>query len=206
MFHYFHKPGARVDTLWKERGRDDRAFREVATRAPGMIHRASASPSTRPFRAGILHDLLPHQVDLTASFGQPPLTVYHQYEFRIELLFWTTGLPGIHHHAFSGAFRVMHGSGLHTEWEFEVERKLAHRLLSGQLRLKATEILRTGEVRPITAGNSYIHSTYHLDRPSVFVVVRTNQEIEHSPQYTYFHPMWRMPGSKTTRPPSAAAS
>src|SRR5687767_9622999 len=188
MRDYFNTLGARVQSLWKDQNYDDLAFQSVASQVLREDPPNKRVSFKEAVEFGILTEPLPYQVDLSATFGQPPLTVYYQHDFRIELLFWTVGLPGIHQHAFSGAFHVMHGSSLHTIWEFEPERKLAHRLLYGKLKLNATEILNTGAVRPIAAGKSYIHSTYHLDRPSVSVVIRTNQEIENSPQYSYLPP------------------
>jgi hypothetical protein len=185
---YFQNLGAMVERLWKEARYDERAFSEIATQ---VLH--DQPPNERvsfwdAVKYGVLSDDLPNQVDLGAEFGQPPLTVYWSHGFRIELLFWVVGLTDIHQHAFSGAFHVMHGSSLHTVQEFEIEERVVTRLLYGKLGLKKAELLRTGDIRSIEAGNKFIHATFHLDRPSVTVVIRTNREVEHLPQYSYLPP------------------
>ncbi len=131
---------------------------------------------------------LPGQADLSAKFGQPPLTVYGGRDFRIEVLFWVQGIPAIHQHSFSGAFHVMHGSSLHSLWDFEPTEQVAIRLAFGRVSLKRAELLRKGDSRPIIAGKQMIHSTFHLDRPSLTVVVRTLGERDKLPQYLYLPP------------------
>jgi len=185
---YFQNLGVTVDRLWKERHYDEIVFPEIASRVLEDQPPSEHVSFWDAVKYGVLTDHLPHQADIEAIFGQPPLTVYWQDDFRIELLFWVNGLPAIHQHAFSGAFHVMHGSSLHSEWEFKLEERVGARLLYGELGLKKAELLRTGDTRLIVAGNSFIHSTYHLDRPSVSVVIRTNREDDYLPQYSYLPP------------------
>jgi hypothetical protein len=62
------------------------------------------------------------------------------------------------------------------------------RLALGRVSLKKAELLRKGETRPIVAGQELIHATFHLDRPSLTVVVRTLGEANKQPQYSYLPP------------------
>jgi hypothetical protein len=185
---YFERLGSTVDRQWTKAHRNERAFAEVAAEAlrdqPPSEH-ASLSDAVR---LGLFAGALPFQEDLDATFGQPPLTVYWSYDFRVEILFWIEGVPGIHQHAFSGAFHVMHGSSLHTIWRYSRTSAFGSRLLFGDLALLRAELLPTGSTRPVVPGQEFIHSTYHLDRPSVSVVVRTNREEVHLPQYAYLPP------------------
>jgi hypothetical protein len=48
--------------------------------------------------------------------------------------------------------------------------------------------MRTGDVRQILSGDRFIHSLFHLDRPSVTMVVRTKHDSGTDPQYSYFPP------------------
>jgi len=114
--------------------------------------------------------------------------VFGGRDFRIEVLFWVQGIPAIHQHSFSGAFHVMHGSSLQSLWEFEPTEQVAMRLALGRVSLKKAELLRKGDSRPIIAGKRLIHSTFHLDRPSLTVVVRTLGEANKQPQYSYLPP------------------
>ncbi len=131
---------------------------------------------------------LGHQADLMSRFGQPPLTLHWQEHFRIEALFWVEGSPGIHQHSFSGAFHVMQGSSVHTKWTFERQQELSDRLVLGHLTLQEAELLPEGATRPIVPGPCLIHSTYHLDLPTITIVVRTNRESDYGPQLSYFPP------------------
>jgi hypothetical protein len=138
---------------------------------------------------------LPPQIDLDAKFGQPPVTLYLGQGFRIEFLFWGEGTPGIHQHAFSGAFHVLHGSSLQALWTFAPAEVIDSGLIGGVLTLNKTELLLTGATRRISAGSDFIHSTYHLERPSVTVVVRTVSETLYLPQYSYWYPTLAYDGS-----------
>ncbi len=82
----------------------------------------------------------------------------------------------------------MHGSSLQCLWEFEPSEQLAMRLALGRVSLKKAELLRKGDSRTIIAGKQLIHSTFHLDRPSLTVVVRTLGEANKQPQYSYLPP------------------
>ena len=112
---------------------------------------------------GLTSEPLLFQWDIAAEFGQPPLTVFWGQQFRIEVLFWVRGLPGVHEHAFSGAFHVLHGSSIHTHWQFEPEERINTKLLLGKTLLKKAEILNQGDSRPIISGSELIHTTFHRD-------------------------------------------
>jgi hypothetical protein len=185
---YFEWLGVKVDQMWKEKHYDETAFPGVANRVLQDDPPSQKVSFWDAVKYGFLTHPLPFQADVDAAFGQPPLTVYWHPDFRIELLFWVQSLPGIHQHAFSGAFHVMHGSSLHTIWGFECEERVVARLLYGNLKLRKAELLHTGATRPIVAGSNFIHATYHLDRPTVSVVIRTNREEDHLPQYLYLPP------------------
>src|ERR1019366_9823901 len=47
------------------------------------------------------------------------------------------------------------------------------------------EWLTRGDVRPILPGSGLVHALFHLDRPSVSVVVRTPSDALAGPQYSY---------------------
>lgn len=61
---------------------------------------------------------LPPQRGHDQGFGQPAITLYSGERFLIEALCWHTGTPAIHHHAFSGAFRVMTGRSVHSRYSY----------------------------------------------------------------------------------------
>lgn len=186
--NYFDNLGARVCQLWQAERYDELAFPDVAHRVLTEDPPNTQLSFLDAVEYGFFTYPLPNQADIEATFGQPPLTVYWQPDFRIEVLFWLRGLTAIHQHAFSGAFHVMDGSSLHTSWDFQCEERLSNKLLLGQVKLKKVEYLRAGNTRPIIAGKPFIHATCHLDRPTVSVVIRTNGEKVQLPQYSYLPP------------------
>src|SRR5882724_7486483 len=177
-----------VTRLWKERDYNEEDFPEVASRGLSELPPDQHVSFWDVSKWALTCERLPGQADLSAKFGQPPLTVFGGRDFRIEVLFWVQGIPAIHQHSFSGAFHVMHGSSLQSLWEFEPTEQVAMRLAFGRVSLKKAELLGKGDSRPITAGKRLIHSTFHLDRPSLTVVVRTLGEIDQLPQYSYLPP------------------
>lgn len=116
---------------------------------------------------------LPAQLDPKGKFGQPPVTVYRGRRMVVDVLFWVDGTTAIHDHAFSGAFSVLAGSSIETTFAFDVSKAFDGRFQIGRLDVKGTALRRVGDVSPITAGPGFIHSLFHLDRPSVSLVART---------------------------------
>jgi hypothetical protein len=185
---FFQRLGSLVGRLWKERNYNEDDFPEIASRGLSELPPHQHVSLWDVAKWALTTERLPSQTDLGAKFGQPPLTVYGGRNFRIEVLFWVQGTPAIHQHGFSGAFHVMHGSSLQSLWEFELTEQIEVSLAVGQVSLKKAELLRKGDSRPILAGKQMIHSTFHLDRPSLTVVVRTLTEANRQPQYSYLPP------------------
>jgi hypothetical protein len=123
-----------------------------------------------------------------SDFGQPEIIVYSHPRFYIQLLFWLDGTTAIHQHEFSGAFHVMHGSSIHAHYNFEKPQPITPYLRVGHVKLKDVELLETGRTVSIASGPGAIHSLFHLDSPSVSVVVRTQHDPGTGPQLNYLPP------------------
>jgi hypothetical protein len=181
----FHDLGLAILDRWRGADFDGRAFPDIA--AAVLSERP---PSSRVDPAEVIswvHEsptLVP-QADIDSKFGQPAITVFHCEAFYIDVLFWVDGTTAIHQHRFSGAFHVMRGSSLQSRYHFTEKRRYSERLLSGKLDLLDVELLAQGDVRPIHAGSDLVHALFHLDRPSVSVVVRTPTDDLAGPQYSY---------------------
>ena len=185
---YFASLGHETNARWRALNYDESRFPELSSELIERWRPCDKVGFMDAVRLGCLCSQLPQQTDLDASFGQPPVTVYWQHEFRIELLFWSEGLPAIHQHGFSGAFHVMSGSSLHSIWEFEEELRVSLHLLFGQMTFVNAKVLSQGATHPIRAGRRFIHTTYHLEKPTVTLVLRTNSEEPNLPQYSYLPP------------------
>ena len=188
MIPYFQSLGERIERAWVEHNYDEEVFPRLALDAlekDPPSERVAVSDIAdwifsplQPFRQPVQHQL----------FGEPPVLVFQAPRFYIEALFWFSGTTAIHEHGFSGAFAVLAGSSVHSHWRFVRERAINSRMLCGRLERVETEILRPGGIRPIHAGDRLIHQLFHLELPSVTIVVRTYEDRPHLPQYSYLPP------------------
>lgn len=185
MIAAFARLAARIDAAWSRSGYQPARLAPIAAEELAAPQPDLPGSFDEVVDALFASPILPAQRSLDQTFGQPPVTVYLDDRFFIELLFWHTGTTGIHQHAFTGAFRVLVGSSLHTVYDFAATRTLDARLQLGELAVRGTEVLTSGEVRAIPSGPALIHAAFHLDHPSVTLVVRTHAdasaELEYKP-------------------------
>jgi hypothetical protein len=184
---FFYDLGRRTEELWRRYQHDAERFPEVARAALAEVDWSKA-PDTVSIARAMVQGHMPFQVRPESQFGEPPLTVYRDDRFYIEVLFWLDGTTAIHQHAFEGAFRVLTGSSIHGVYNFEIAERINERLLIGAIKNSSIELLRAGSCREIEAGTQYVHSLFHLDRPSTTVVVRTFQNPAHKPAWAYLRP------------------
>src|SRR5262249_44090820 len=180
--------GDLVQDRWRARRYDDATFPAIAEAAlrelPPAEHLGAYDPLTWLVQASTI----PKQRVEMEPFGQPPVQVYVTSRFFIETLYWIDGTTAIHQHAFNGAFHVLAGSSIHCLYSFDERTRMNSAVLLGELRRDALELLTRGDTRPILAGRAMRHSLFHLDRPSVTVVVRTYNVADSGPQYNYSLP------------------
>jgi hypothetical protein len=190
--------GHAIDADWSRLNYDPYQLPELATRhlAAARLHRA-----LRPvdILAWALRGDLPDQFDKLSTFGQPPITLFRARHFVIDALFWLDGTTTIHDHAFSGAFQVLSGSSIETTFRFEASRDGGGHFFFGSLGLLDSALRTTGDARPITPESSYIHALFHLERPSVTILIRTLQlpriaaQLQYEPCGFAWSPFFRDP-------------
>lgn len=182
----FAELGTVVENRWRDHNYDEQLFPAIAATAlieqdlPGrvdpweIVRWVHATPS------------LPRQMDLKGDFGDPPITVYTGPRFHIDVYYWLDATTNIHQHSFAGAFQVLLGSSVHSSYRFEKERELNSHFLIGKLQSADVSLLGKGDTRQINPGPEFIHSLFHLERPSATITVRTygGEPI----QYTYLKP------------------
>jgi hypothetical protein len=185
MIKAFEELGRRVAADWSRLGGGDDAFPEAATIAlarSGVLATVELSDVVQWFTTS---GDIPEQY--VKEFGQPPINVYVAENFYIQVLVWIDGTTAIHEHSFAGAFGVLAGSSVHSRYRFEAVKPLSRELQLGHVHYVSSEILKRGDLRTIHCGSSFIHALFHLDRPSVSVVVRT-KTAANSLQYSYLKP------------------
>jgi hypothetical protein len=185
---YFLRLGQRVQDAWRAHHFNEEAFPEIAETQlkDDPAHLLVTAADIVNWMKGTAS--LPAQADTGSSFGQPPVTLFAGRGFHIDVYFWLDGITSIHQHSFSGAFQVLAGSSVHGVYEFGIGEVVNSHLRFGDVRLKRIELLKMGDFRRIYGGSRFIHSLFHLDRPSATVVVRTYGEPSWSPQYEYLPP------------------
>jgi len=184
--HFFADLATHVMSKWRLQNYNEWSFPDIA---------AAALLETQPNLHVSLDDVfqwLPVQTGLplqnqNSTFSDFQLQVFANERFVIEILFWTDGTTFIHQHGFAGAFCVMSGSSLHTEFKFNLSKHINGGLILGEMTSCPPELFQTGSVQRISAGNRYIHRLFHLEKPSITVVIRTHPIPEALPQYEYFY-------------------
>lgn len=184
----FKNLGAEIEAVWRDKNYDETVFPAIASDA---LEKASLPEKVSAWEViewALGETILPEQRDLAGNFGDPPITVYNSPRFHIDVYFWLQGTTALHQHAFCGAFQVMHGSSIHSHYEFEPRERINTFTEIGDMNLKTVELLEVGKVRKILAGREYIHGLFHLEQPSATIVVRTHRSPLHLPQYAYHKP------------------
>jgi len=181
----FQDLGTAVEQRWRGKNYNEETFPQIAAEA---LAAANATTHISPWEI-IRHlhvNALPFQKE--DKFSDLPIILYHGPRFHIDVYFWLDGTTSVHQHGFSGAFQVLSGSSIHSVYSFTEEQKINPHFMTGHLSLKEVQLLRAGDVRPIRSGRNFIHSLFHLDRPSVTVTIRTLNDPAAAPQFDYVKP------------------
>jgi hypothetical protein len=184
----FRQLGEELEARWKAKEHALPAFPELASELLANNDAVAAVGTGDILRWITRHAELPPQQDPRSQFSDMAITFFETSRFFVSALVWLEGTTAIHQHSFSGAFRVLAGSSLHTRYSFREERLVSDSFRLGALTREHVELLPTGSVRPIVSGQQYIHSLFHLDRPSVTLVVRTKSDEGSRPQWSYYPP------------------
>jgi len=182
----FAELGALVEARWRDQNYNEGAFPEIA--ASALAEMPAPVDPWEIIRWSQETPNLPEQMDPLGKFGNPPITVYVGPRFYIDVYYWLDGTTTIHQHAFSGAFQVLLGSSVHAGYRFQQDREINPHFLTGQLTLDKVSLLSQGEIREIRPGSEFIHSLFHLDRPSATITIRTYKAPSAAVQYSYLKP------------------
>lgn len=175
----FANLGGTIDRRWRQTSYHPDAFPSIAADAAAMVGSVD------------LDDLLIREhsrLELAYRFSDFDLQLYSTDRFRIEFLYWVGSDTSIHHHGFSGAFKLACGRSLHTEYDFEIRHTLHPELLVGELRLRSSKVFEPGEICLVQGGRRFIHANFHMMRPTVTMLIRTLGDQCYNPLLRYRHP------------------
>ncbi|MEK6283392.1 MAG: hypothetical protein AABN95_23805 [Acidobacteriota bacterium] len=184
----FQKLGALVESRWKEQNYNEQLFPEIAEQALLESDLPARVDPWEIIRWVHTTAALPEQHDVEGRFGNPPVTLFSGPRFYIDVYYWLDGTTSIHQHAFTGAFQVLLGSSIHSSYSFREDRVINEHFSVGELALNDVQLLQQQDVRTIKPGRQFIHSLFHLDRPSATITIRTAGTPSAAVQYDYRKP------------------
>jgi predicted metal-dependent enzyme (double-stranded beta helix superfamily) len=184
----FQELGEQVERLWRDNNYNEDAFSDIAADVLLQSKLSSKTNAWEILEWVFTQQWLPEQRDVDAKFSNAPITLHTGQRFYIDAYYWLDGTTTVHQHGFSGVFQVLYGSSIHSVFSFTPEQKINDHFIIGELKTKKVELLQQGDIQQIRAGDEYIHSLFHLDRPSVTITIRTNQNPTTLPQYDYHKP------------------
>lgn len=175
-----------VERHWREKDYDERSFAEIAERALKEVQSIDEFKPRHMFEWAAQTPALPIQ-KVQQTFSDFQLQLFDGSRFEIEMYFWIDGTTEIHDHTFHGAFKVVVGSSIQSKYSFEEQHRVSAHFRVGRLHLQLAELLETGDVRQVNPAQ-WSHSLFHLDRPSVTLIVKTKRDLEHSLSFIYNKP------------------
>jgi hypothetical protein len=184
----FQTLGREIEDIWRDANYDEEKFPAIAAEALLSAELPSKVTAWQVIEWTLAQRELPPQKDPAGNFGDPPITLFVSPRFYIDVYFWLEGTTAIHQHGFCGAFQVLHGSSIHSWYDFTPHERINTFTETGEMSLKVCELFSVGDVQQIYAGRRYIHSLFHLDQPSATIVVRTEKSPMYLPQYSYEKP------------------
>lgn len=184
----FQKLGCEIEERWRAQNYNEEIFPSLAAAALKSSDLPAKVSAWEIVEWTLKQVELPRQKDPRATFAEPPITLFVAPRFFIDAYIWLEGTTSIHQHSFCGAFQVLLGSSIHSWYEFDRQEAVNSFLEIGDMRLKLCQLLEVGDVQEIQAGRQYVHSLFHLDQPSVTIVVRTDRSPLFLPQFSYYKP------------------
>jgi hypothetical protein len=184
----FQKLGALVESRWQAESYNEQLFPEIAAQALTESDLPARVDPWEIIRWVHTAVPLPEQHDVEGRFGNPPITMFSGPRFYIDVYYWLDGTTSIHQHSFTGAFQVLLGSSIHSRYSFREDKIINEHFSVGQLTLEEVQLLKLKDVRTIRAGREFIHSLFHLDRPSATITIRTEHTPSAGVQYRHLKP------------------
>lgn len=184
----FEQLGALIEKRWKAENYSEQLFPEIAAQSLAEIDLPARVDPWDIIRWVHTAITLPEQQDVEGRFGNPPITLFSGSRFYIDIYFWLDGTTTVHQHAFTGAFQVLLGSSIHSRYSFREDQIINEHFSVGELSLEEVQLLKVNDIRPIRPGRNFIHSLFHLDRPSATITIRTSHTPSAAVQYDYHKP------------------
>lgn len=122
--------------------------------------------------------LFPEQINLHNQFGQPPITLFNNNRFVVEIYFWLNFDTSIHSHGFRGGFKVLHGHSLHEKFKVNTTTIVSPDLILTELGTPEIELMHAGDTHPIFPDLELTHRVIHLENPTITLCIKTINETD----------------------------
>lgn len=166
--------GNKIEDLWAKVGHDETAFPDICfEELSNFKNEVSLQEFDDAIAEWMKGSALPKQLNVYNTFGQPPVTVFHNDKFVIDLYFWMQVDTSIHSHSFCGAFKVLFGRSLHEQFAIQPTQIHAPDVMTSNISREKTDLLHRGETQRITQGNDFSHRVIHLETPTITLCART---------------------------------
>ncbi|TNF26180.1 MAG: hypothetical protein EP319_14560 [Deltaproteobacteria bacterium] len=166
--------GNKIEDLWSKVGHDETAFPDICyEELADFNNEMSLDDFDSEMADWIQKSSLPTQLNVYNSFGQPPVTVFNNGKFVIDLYFWMHVDTSIHSHSFCGAFKVFFGRSLHEQFSIQPIDIYAPDIMKTKVDRIKTDILDQGSTLRIIQGNDFTHRVIHLETPTITLCART---------------------------------
>lgn len=183
----FNDLAAQVEKSWSEASHNLDHFPLIATAALESFKYDLSQADLDKYLAKwmLASNKLPDQINVHNTFGQPPITVFNNGRFVVDIYIWLNCDTSIHSHGFRGAFRVLHGKSLQEEFTVKTLMTIAPDVLLTDMGIPEMTLLHAGDTRTILPGKELTHRVIHLENPTVTLCVKTINESTLS-QWNYF--------------------
>jgi hypothetical protein len=173
MIDSLRRLAARIGSEWKSAGTRLSAFPAIAARllSDAQPHRGYDLESLAEWT--LSRRTFPSACNPFGPLGPPAFTIWSDGRFFANIYAYTTPEVVIHDHDFAGAFVNLSGTTIHATYEFAEEERVAPAVHVGELAVRHVEVVGRGDVRQIDPGRRFIHQVWHLDQPTVVLVIRT---------------------------------
>ena len=173
MIDSLRRLATRIDREWTTAGARVASFPAVAARVleDAQPHREYDLSSLAEWT--LSRRTFPAPCNPFGPLGPPAFTVWSNGRFFVNVYAYTTPEVVIHDHDFAGAFINLSGTTIHATYAFPDAERVAPEVHIGELAVHEVEVVRTGDVRRIDPGRRFIHQVWHLDQPTVVLVIRT---------------------------------
>lgn len=133
----------------------------------------------------ILSDDFCTQLNVYNNFGQPPVTLFNNGEFVIDLYFWLYSDTSIHTHSFKGAFKVLFGESYQELFDIETVKHYSEDVRFNNILQRENKKLNQNDCQRILQGDQFCHRVIHKASPTVTLCIRTINDVD-VPQWHQF--------------------